>query len=111
MNTPGFRFREGNLFLFDQKSVSIIEAWSSLKALRKIGTSGWQEFRPIFPLLSPIGLEADIDPTLLPRESLQMSYQWRAAFQAFRSFIPEPIAKTCEEIPGRQMGFAIRNSG
>jgi hypothetical protein len=103
MNTPGFRFKEGKLFLFDQKSVSVIEAWPSLKALRKIGTSGWQEFRPIFPLLSPIGVEPDIDPALLPRKSFQMAYQRRAAFQAFSSFIPEAIAKACEEIPGRQM--------
>lgn len=103
MNTPGFRFKEGKLFLFDQKSLSVIEAWPSLKALRKIGTSGWQEFRPIFPLLSPMGAEPEIDPALLPRESFQMAYQRRAAFRAFRSFIPEALAKACEEIPGRQM--------
>ena len=103
MNTPGFRFKEGKLFLFDQKSLSVIEAWPSLKALRKDGASGWQEFRPIFPLLSPIGAEPEIDPALLPRESFQMAYQRRAAFRAFRSFIPEALAKACEEIPGRQM--------
>ena len=103
MNAPGFRFKEGKLFLFDQKSVAVIESWPSLKALRKIGTSGWQEFRPIFPLLSPIGVEPEIDPALLPRESFQMAYQRRAAFRAFRSFIPDAMAKACEEIPGRQL--------
>ena len=103
MNTPGFRFKEGKLFLFDQKSLSVIEAWPSLKALRKEGSFGWQEFRPIFPLLSPMGAEPEIDPALLPRESFQMAYQRRAAFRAFRSFIPEALAKACEEIPGRQM--------
>lgn len=103
MNTPGFRFKEGKLFLFDQKSLSVIEAWPSLKALRKDGSFGWQEFRPIFPLLSPMGAEPEIDPALLPRESFQMAYQRRAAFRAFRSFIPEALAKACEEIPGRQM--------
>ena len=103
MNTPGFRFKEGKLFLFDQKSLSVIEAWPSLKALRKDGSFAWQEFRPIFPLLSPMGAEPEIDPALLPRESFQMAYQRRAAFRAFRSFIPEALAKACEEIPGRQM--------
>ena len=93
MNTPGFRFKEGKLFLFDQKSLSVIEAWPSLKALRKNGSFGWQEFRPIFPLLSPMGAEPEIDPALLPRESFQMAYQRRAAFRAFRSFIPEALAK------------------
>ena len=103
MNTSGFRFKEGKLFLFDQKSLSVIEAWPSLKALRKDSSVGWQEFRPIFPLLSPMGAEPEIDPALLPSESFQMAYQRRAAFRAFRSFIPEALAKTCEEIPGRQM--------
>ena len=64
MNTPGFRFKEGKLFLFDQKSLSVIEAWPSLKALRKDGSFGWQEFRPIFPLLSPITVEPEFDPAL-----------------------------------------------
>ena len=102
MNTPGFRFKEGKLFLFDQNSVFMIEAWPSLKAMRKDGSFAWQEFRPVFPLLCPLGVEPEIDPALLPRESFQMAYQRRAAFLAFRSFIPEPLAKACEEIPGRQ---------
>jgi len=101
MNTPGFRFKEGKLFLFDQNSVFMIETWPSLKAMRKDGSFAWQEFRPVFPLLCPQGVEPEIDPALLPRESFQMAYQRRAAFLAFRSFIPEPLAKACEEIPGR----------
>ena len=64
MNTPRFRFKEGKLFLFDQKSVSVIEAWPSLKALRNDGSFGWQEFRPIFPLLSIMGAEQEFDPAL-----------------------------------------------
>jgi hypothetical protein len=103
MNAPGFRFKEGKLFLFDQKSVAVIESWPSLKAMQKIGSSGWQEFRPIFPLLSPIAVEPEFDPGLLQQESFQMAYQRRAAFRAFRSFIPEAMAKACEEIPGRQL--------
>jgi len=91
------------MFLFDADSVSVIESWPSLKALRKFGSSGWDAFRPIFPLLRPTGVEPEIDPELLPRESFQMAYQRRAAFQAFRSFIPEQLAKACEEIPGRQL--------
>ena len=103
MSKSGFRFKEGKLFLFDNDSVCLIESWPSLKALHKIGASGWQEFRPIFPLLSPIAVEPEFDPGLLPQESFQMAYQRRAAFRAFRSFIPEAMAKACEEIPGRQL--------
>ena len=103
IKNAGFRFKDGKLFLFDAESVSVIESWPSLKALQKIGSSGWQEFRPIFPLLSPTGVEPEIDPALLPRESFHMAYQRRAAFRAFRSFIPEAIAKACEEIPGKQL--------
>ena len=57
MKNAGFRFKDGKIFLFDAESVSVIESWPSLKALQKIGSSGWQEFRPIFPLLSPTGVE------------------------------------------------------
>lgn len=103
MSKSGFRFKEGKLFLFDDNSVCLIESWPSLKALHKIGASGWQEFRPIFPLLSPTGVEPEFDPDFLPQESFHMAYQRRAAFRAFRSFIPEAMAKACEEIPGRQL--------
>ena len=103
MSKSGFRFKEGKLFLFDNDSVCLIESWPSLKAMHKIGASGWQEFRPIFPLLSPSAVEPEFDPGLLPQESFQMAYQRRAAFRAFRSFIPEAMAKACEEIPGRQL--------
>ena len=103
MKTGGFRFKDGKLYLFDSTSVCLIESWPSLKAMHKIGASGWQEFRPIFPLLSPSAVEPEFDPGLLPQESFQMAYQRRAAFRAFRSFIPEAMAKACEEIPGRQL--------
>ena len=103
MSKSGFRFKEGKLFLFDNDSVCLIESWPSLKAMHKIGASGWQEIRPIFPLLSPSAVEPEFDPGFLPQESFQMAYQRRAAFRAFRSFIPEAMAKACEEIPGRQL--------
>jgi hypothetical protein len=38
----------------------------------------------------------------MPAESFQLTYQRRAAFRAFRSFIPEELAGTCEDIPARQ---------
>ena len=99
MNTPGFRFKEGKLFLFDQKSLSVIEAWPSLKALRKDGSFGWQEFRPIFPLLSPITVEPDIDPALLPRESFQMAYQQRLRLP-MRFFAVESSQKVADADEG-----------
>jgi hypothetical protein len=43
-----------------------------------------------------------VDVAILPAESFQLAYQRRAAFRAFRSFIPEELAGTCEEIPARQ---------
>ena len=107
MSKSGFRFKEGKLFLFDNDSVCLIESWPSLKAMHKIGASGWQEFRPIFPLLSPIAVEPEFDPGFLPQESFQMAYQRRAAFRAFRSFIPDAMAKACEEIPGRQLTMLV----
>ena len=107
MSKSGFRFKEGKLFLFDNDSVCLIESWPSLKAMHKIGASGWQEFRPIFPLLSPTGVEPEFDPDFLPQESFHMVYQRRAAFRAFRSFIPEAMAKACEEIPGRQLTMLV----
>lgn len=72
--------------MFDDNSVCLIESWPSLKALHKIGASGWQEFRPIFPLLSPTGVEPEFDPDFLPQESFHMAYQRRAAFRSRTNF-------------------------
>ena len=90
MNTPGFHFKEGKLFLFDQKSVSVIEAWPSLKALRKYSSFGWQEFRSIFPLLSPMGAEPEIDLTLLPHSNLES----HAAFRIVPSYLTTTACET-----------------
>lgn len=103
MNKPGFRFKDGKPFLFDSKSVSVIESWPSLKALHKEGSHGWSEFRRIFPHLRPKGMDTEVDPALLPSDSLQIARQRRAAFLACGSYIPEPVAKACEEIPDKQL--------
>jgi hypothetical protein len=35
MGEPGFRFKEGKLYAFSAESVMILEAWPTLKAIRK----------------------------------------------------------------------------
>jgi hypothetical protein len=102
MNTPGFRFKDGKLFLFDEGTTCLIESWPSLKAVLKCGHDSWQEFTPLFPLVQPRGSVGEVDVAILPAESFQLAYQRRAAFRAFRSFIPEELAGTCEDIPARQ---------
>jgi hypothetical protein len=102
MKTPGFRFKDGKLFLFDLESTCLIESWPSLKAVVKFGSDGWREFTPLFPLVQPRGSVGEVDVAVLPAESFQVAYQRRAAFRAFRSFIPDELAGACEEIPARQ---------
>jgi hypothetical protein len=102
MKTPGFRFKDGKLFLFDEGTTSLIESWPSLKALSKFKNDHWQEFVPLFPIVRPPDATAEIDVAALPMESFQIAYQRRAAFRAFRSFIPQKLAGLCEDIPARQ---------
>lgn len=102
MPKPGFRFKDGKLFAFDEESTCLIESWPSLKALKKPIDSGWHEFVPLFPLVRPAGVAGEIDVAAMPRESFQIAYQRRAAFRAFRSSIPEALAGACERIPARQ---------
>lgn len=102
MKTPGFRFKDGKMFLFDVESTCLIESWPSLKALRKFGNDTWQEFVPLFPIVRPSDPVAEVDVAAMPTESFQIAYQRRAAFRAFRSFIPRELAGICEHIPARQ---------
>lgn len=51
MNTPGFGFKDRKLYVFMENRIIILEAWPSLKALRKEGDDTWEEFTPRFRVL------------------------------------------------------------
>ena len=42
--SPGFRFKEGKLFVFTETGVIILETWPVLRAVRKLEGKSWEEF-------------------------------------------------------------------
>ena len=111
MNTPGFRFKEGKLYAFSQESVMILEAWPTLKAVRKEESGGWEEFEPRFRVVKPYRpLKAKEEPQLeLAFEKLavkpSLADQRRRAFDGFRFAMPKPVAAVVEKFQNRQWGI------
>ena len=52
-HSPGFRFKEGKLYLFTDDSVMLLETWPVLSALRKERGLPWLEFTPRFRIIRP----------------------------------------------------------
>lgn len=108
---PGFRFKDNKLYAFSEGSVMILEAWPTLKAIRKEGDDEWEEFDPRFRVVKPYRpqkvkkqpqLELAFDripvkPTL--------SDQRRRAFDGFRFSMPKPAAAAVEKFQNRQWGI------
>lgn len=111
MNTPGFRFKEGKVYSFSQESVMILEAWPTLKAVRKEESGGWEEFEPRFRVVKPYRpLRAKEEPQLeLAFEKLavkpSLADQRRRAFDGFRFAMPKPVAAAVEKFQSRQWGI------
>lgn len=89
----------------------ILEAWPTLKAVRKNGDSKWVEFDPCFCVVHPYRsrkpkivpqLEFDLGGTAV-RSSLPD--QRRRAFDAFRFAMPKPVAASTEKFRNRQWGI------
>jgi hypothetical protein len=110
-DNPGFRFKDNKLYAFSEGGVMILEAWPTLKAIRKEGDDEWEEFDPRFRVVKPyrpqkakrvpqLELAFDhipIKPTL--------SDQRRRAFDGFRFSMPKPAAAAVEKFQNRQWGI------
>lgn len=111
MSQPGFRFKEGKLYAFCAESVMILEAWPTLKAIRKDNESYWEEFEPRFRVVQPYRRRK---PKKTPQLELglgesvvvsSISEQRRLAFNGFRFALPKAVAAATEKFQSRQWGI------
>lgn len=119
MSTPGFRFKDGKLYIFgEDEEVMVIESWPELRAVRKRADErAWKEFAPVFRLVHPYRrAKVPVKPKV-PVEQLELALaassgkpfappslaeQRKRAFDGFRFSLPKEVAKRVERFPGRQ---------
>ena len=102
MNTPGFGFKDRKLYVFMENRIIILEAWPSLKALRKEGDDTWEEFTPRFRVLFDESMGPGNDEEAPLPEGEEFLRHRRRAFGAFRANIPGPVASAVERYQARQ---------
>jgi hypothetical protein len=109
--TPGFRFKEGKLYIFTEAGVYLLEGWPMLRAVRKVDEGRWEQFVPSFRVVRPYRpkkkpapsaqLELALGPiATLPPDSL--AAQRKRAFDAFRFSLPRPVAARAEKFHSHQ---------
>ena len=104
-STPGFRFKEGKLYIFQPQMVMLIHGWPKLEAvcMRKEDVL-WKDFQPDFRLVAPyrpvkrktvpvpqMELPLAPVPTLL-----SLPEKRKRVFDAFRFAMPKEIAACTE---------------
>ena len=106
---PGFRFKEGKLFVFTDDYGLSIDGWTELTAVRREASGGgWQPFVPRFRLLKPRsssvadGANADLGPKKVAGRTVHAEFERVTAFRGFRHTLPPDVASACERFPGRQ---------
>ncbi len=109
--TPGFRFKEGKLYVFTESAVMMLETWPALRAVRKDEGRPWEEFAPAFRVVPPYRsrkikpspqLELNFGPDEAPRPTLSPAQQRKRAFDSFRFSLPRPVAAQAEKFQSRQ---------
>ena len=106
---PGFRFKEGKLFVFTDDYGLSIDGWTELTAVRREASGGgWQSFVPRFRLLKPRsssvvdGVNTDLGPKKVVGRTVHAEFERVTAFRGFRHTLPPEVASACERFPGRQ---------
>lgn len=108
---PGFRFKDGTLYIFTEAGVCLLESWPRLRAVQKTGGAAWREFTPAFRVVRPYRpkrkpkplaqLELNLGPVATrPRDSV--AAQRKRAFDAFRFSLPRPVATRAEKYQSHQ---------
>src|SRR5258708_2400521 len=110
--SPGFRFKEGKLYLFTADGGMVLESWPGLRALQKERGTAWMEFTPKFRVVQPyrprrkappspqMELNLGVIPVMHPPGSL--ASQRRRAFDRFRFSLPKAVAARTEKFQSRQ---------
>jgi hypothetical protein len=107
---PGFRFKEGKLYIFEPGRIMLLHAWPKLEAVRKgAGYGEWKPFSPDFRVVAPYRSSAkrekqeqmtldlgavESKPTLADLR--------KQAFDAFRFAMPKEVAARVERFQNLQ---------
>jgi hypothetical protein len=109
--SPGFRFKDGKLYVFTGDGVMLLGTWPVLRALRKHEGQSWEEFTPTFRVVQPYRprkakpspqLELDLGPVATKPPEWTLAQQRRRAFDSFRFSLPKPVAARAEKFQSRQ---------
>src|SRR5690349_648589 len=109
-HTPGFRFKEGKLYIFTEAGVYLLEGWPALRAVQKKDGEPWKEFTPSFRVVRPYRrkkerpspqLELNLG-LVVSRPSGSVAAQRKRAFDAFRFSLPRPVAARVEKYQNHQ---------
>ena len=109
-HTPGFRFKDGKLYIFSETGVYLLEGWPRLRAVWKADGENWSEFTPAFRVVRPYRpkkpkpsaqLELNLGPiaTVSPDS---LAGQRKRAFDAFRFSLPRAVAARAEKFQSHQ---------
>ena len=132
--TPGYRFKDGRLMIFQEDEVMLIRGWEEPTAVCK-SDEAWEPFSPEFRLVAPYRRAAkpaakkvanppspasgqmefglwDADaPVPTPKPSapkpMPLAEQRRKAFDSFRFSLPKEIAKVLEPFRSHQWPLLI----
>jgi hypothetical protein len=132
--TPGYRFKDGRLMIFQEEEVMLIRGWDEPSAVCK-SDEAWEPFAPEFRLVAPyrraakpsakktanppppasgqmeFGLwnagAAVPSPKPSPPKPMPLAEQRRKAFDSFRFSLPKEIAKVLEPFRSHQWPLLV----
>jgi PcfJ-like protein len=124
--SPGYRFKDGKLMIFQEREVMIICGWKEPSAIRK-SDDFWDPFVPTFRLVAPyrrsskpVAKKIDETPTpvasqlafdlfdataskkLTGSKPTSLAAQRKRAFDSFRFSLPKEVAKALEGFRSHQ---------
>ena len=112
--TPGFRFKDGKLYLFTTERVMLIQGWPEPNAVTKTrNMKDWRAFAPEFRLVRPYRPRATqkkraatqlslFGPEQLEVRQPGISEQRKRAFDSFRFSLPKPVARVLQDFQRHQ---------
>jgi hypothetical protein len=116
---PGFRFKEGRLFIFSSNEAISIDGWPGLEATRrKVSRGRTEPIVPAFRLLRPRARQqsaaapAQVGPQGITGSTVHQELERATAFNGFRYTMPPEVAEACQRFAGRQwrvLRFCVDN--
>ena len=98
---PAFCCENGVLDVIGRGELMRLRGWEEPAASRKVCQDEWTPFSPAFRVIHPRPTSPATDPEDAARLAM------RAAFEAFRSAQPRPVAGALEPLPGYQWNLLV----